>query len=267
VNLAVDRKSYWLYTNDPYDNQKRIEAFDKYGFEKGLDVLAGGFGLESALGAFAAGMVVGLPTRGEEGKEIHEKIDAITFGFLVPFFFVTSGLKFDLAGLVQSAQTVLLVPAFLTAFLVVRGGPVFLHRKDLVKGERLPFALYTSTTLPMVVAISEIGVRTGRISPDLAAALVGAAMLSVLLFPAMAAALRSRTAVPRPFSDMTVTTSSKVSWDGPHRDDVSACARPVDRIGEKSVRRSEERIHPDVRECHPARSHPGPLRTGDQGSA
>lgn len=42
ANLNVDRRSYWLYTNDPYDNQKRKEAFDAYGFEKGLDVLAGG---------------------------------------------------------------------------------------------------------------------------------------------------------------------------------------------------------------------------------
>ena len=41
VNLAVDAKSYWLYTNDPYDNQKRREAFEKYGFEKGLEILAG----------------------------------------------------------------------------------------------------------------------------------------------------------------------------------------------------------------------------------
>ncbi len=41
VNLHVDPKSYWLYTNDPYDNKKRQEAFDAYGFEKGLEVLAG----------------------------------------------------------------------------------------------------------------------------------------------------------------------------------------------------------------------------------
>jgi type IV secretion system protein VirB4 len=41
VNLEVDAKSYWLYTNDPYDNGKRAEAFEKYGFEKGLEVLAG----------------------------------------------------------------------------------------------------------------------------------------------------------------------------------------------------------------------------------
>jgi type IV secretion system protein TrbE len=41
ANLHVDRRSYWLYTNDPYDNQRRTEAFETYGFEKGLDVLAG----------------------------------------------------------------------------------------------------------------------------------------------------------------------------------------------------------------------------------
>jgi type IV secretion system protein VirB4 len=42
ANLTVDAKSYWLYTNDPYDNRKRKEAFETYGFEKGLEVLAGG---------------------------------------------------------------------------------------------------------------------------------------------------------------------------------------------------------------------------------
>jgi type IV secretion/conjugal transfer VirB4 family ATPase len=42
ANLHVDPKSYWIYTNDPYDNKKRKEAFEKYGFEKGLEVLAEG---------------------------------------------------------------------------------------------------------------------------------------------------------------------------------------------------------------------------------
>jgi len=41
ANLEVDPKSYWLYTNDPFDNRKRAEAFEKHGFEKGLEVLAG----------------------------------------------------------------------------------------------------------------------------------------------------------------------------------------------------------------------------------
>jgi hypothetical protein len=40
ANLNVDRKSYWLYTNDPFDNRRREQAFDAHGFEKGLEVLA-----------------------------------------------------------------------------------------------------------------------------------------------------------------------------------------------------------------------------------
>ena len=39
-NLTVDSESYWLYTNDPFDNRKRKEAFEAHGFEKGLQVLA-----------------------------------------------------------------------------------------------------------------------------------------------------------------------------------------------------------------------------------
>ncbi len=40
VNLEVDRASYWMFTNDPFENRRREEAFARYGFEKGLEVLA-----------------------------------------------------------------------------------------------------------------------------------------------------------------------------------------------------------------------------------
>ena len=157
-----------------------------------LFLLSEALGLEAVLGAFAAGMIFGISTRGEEGKAMRDKIDAVCFGFLVPFFFVVSGVNFDLGALLQSAKSMLLVPAFLALFLVVRGAPVFLYRNDLAKGERVSFALYASTALPMVVAITHIGVQTGRMRGDIAAALVGAAVLSVLLFPAVGNALRSR---------------------------------------------------------------------------
>jgi Kef-type K+ transport system membrane component KefB len=157
-----------------------------------LLVLSETFGLDAVLGCFAAGMVVGLATRGEDGKPMREKLDAVCFGFLVPFFFVTSGMKFDLGGLLQSAKTILHVPMLLTLFLVVRGAPVFLYRKDIAKGERLPFALYSATALPMLVAITDIGVRTGRMRTDIAAALVGAGLLYVLLFPTIAGFLSSK---------------------------------------------------------------------------
>jgi Kef-type K+ transport system membrane component KefB len=88
----------------------------------------------------------------------------------------------------------LLLPMFLILLFVVRGTPVFLYRRDLPAGQRLPFALYTATALPLVVAISNIGVATQQMRPDIAAALVGAALLSVLLFPTLAGVLLSKSA-------------------------------------------------------------------------
>lgn len=157
-------------------------------------VLSEKFGFEGILGAFAGGMIVGLATRGKQGEPLREKIDAIGFGFFMPFFFVVSGIKFDVSALVKDLKTMLLLPVFLILILVIRGLPVIFYRADLEKNERLPFALYSASALPMIVALTEIGVRTGRMDPDIAAALIGAGMASVLLFPTLAGALRSRRA-------------------------------------------------------------------------
>jgi Kef-type K+ transport system membrane component KefB len=157
-------------------------------------VLSGSIGFETVLGAFAAGMVVSLASQGEPGKVFRLKIEAVCFGFLVPFFFVLSGINLDLRALLHGPKTLLMLPIFLALFLVVRGTPVFLYQKDLAKEERWPFALYSATALPMVVAITAIGIHTGRMRSDVAAALVGAGLLSVLLFPAIAGVLLSRSA-------------------------------------------------------------------------
>ena len=37
LTLAVDPKSYWIYTNTPIDNARVTETFREYGFEPGLD--------------------------------------------------------------------------------------------------------------------------------------------------------------------------------------------------------------------------------------
>jgi Kef-type K+ transport system membrane component KefB len=91
-----------------------------------LFVLAEEFGFESIFGAFAAGMVVGQVTRGNDGKPLREKIDAVAFGWFYPFFFVGTGIKFDITALARDLATMLLVPTFVLLFLIVRGAPVFL---------------------------------------------------------------------------------------------------------------------------------------------
>ena len=76
-------------------------------------------------------MVVGLATRTEEARPFREKFDAIVFGWFLPFFFVGTGIRFDVAALTKDVTTMALVPIFLSLFLVVRGTPVFLYRNDL----------------------------------------------------------------------------------------------------------------------------------------
>jgi Kef-type K+ transport system membrane component KefB len=155
-----------------------------------LVVVAIEFGLEELIGAFAAGMILGMVARGEEAEEFHHKLDGIGFGFLIPIFFVMTGVRFDLAALLGSTTSLLCVPLFLVLFLVARGLPAVLYWRVLNGRDRLALAFYKSAALPLVVAIVEIGVETHQMPPEIAAALVGAGMLSLLLFPKIAMAMR-----------------------------------------------------------------------------
>jgi Kef-type K+ transport system membrane component KefB/uncharacterized protein with GYD domain len=91
----------------------------------GLFVLADELGLDVILGAFLAGMVVAVVTRGVASREFRTKLDGIGYGFLVPVFFVTTGLRFDADGLISDAANVVLVPGFALLFLLARGLPVW----------------------------------------------------------------------------------------------------------------------------------------------
>jgi Kef-type K+ transport system membrane component KefB len=156
----------------------------------GYFVLADLFGFENILGAFAAGVLVGMATRGDEHVTVRHKIDAVMFGWFVPFFFVGTGLKFDLRAITQDATTALLVPAFALLLLAVRGVPVLLYGRRLQRHERWPFALMSAVaSLSLVVVITDIAVHTGHIGTPVAAAMVGAGVLSVLLFPTLAGLL------------------------------------------------------------------------------
>ncbi|MGC2402554.1 MAG: cation:proton antiporter [Acidobacteriaceae bacterium] len=159
-----------------------------------LDQVSRNIGFEAVLGAFTAGVIVGLASRGERGKLFREKMEAICFGFFIPFFFVVSGIDLDVGALFLDPRSLLLLPVFLALFLLVRGTPVLLYRNHLAEDESLPFVLYSATTLPMLVVIAHLGVRTGQMPHGMAAALEGAGILSVLLFPTTATALMSRSA-------------------------------------------------------------------------
>jgi Kef-type K+ transport system membrane component KefB len=159
-----------------------------------LVVLASEFGLDVILGAFAAGVIVGFITRGEgDSSEFEGKLDAVGYGFLIPIFFIATGMDFDLDALLDSPSAMALVPGFALLFLFARGLPAWLlYRGELDRRERASLALLSAAALPLIVAITEIGTDTGVMRADEAVALVGAGMLSVLVFPLVALALRTR---------------------------------------------------------------------------
>jgi Kef-type K+ transport system membrane component KefB len=164
-----------------------------------LFTLSEELGFEGILGAFAAGMVVGLATRGKDGELFRIKIDAVCFGWFTPFFFVGTGVAFDFGALTRDLATMLLIPAFLFLLLLVRGVTALLYRNDIPKPERLPFALFASVaSLGLIIVITKIGSQAYHMNPDIAQALIAAALLSSLILPTLAGALLSRVSMAAP---------------------------------------------------------------------
>ncbi len=140
--------------------------------------------LDVLLGAFAAGVVVRLFIKGEDSAPITSKLEAIGFGFLIPIFFIESGINFDLHALIHMPKVLLLVPMFTLIFLFTRGLPTWaFFRGVLTKVEVRTLAVLSATGLPIIVVITTLGVSEHRMKPQNAAALVAAGMLSVLIYP------------------------------------------------------------------------------------
>lgn len=167
------------------------------------------FGLDVLLGAFAAGMVArlflvqhssvadaeaaGHASVFDHREEVQHRIEALGFGFFIPLFFVVSGVRLDLDALFAPIELVK-VPLFLALFLVVRGLPALLYRNDLPRHDVQALALLQAAALPLLVVITTIGVESGNMRSDNAAGLVGAGLVSVVVFPLVAMALRGRAA-------------------------------------------------------------------------
>jgi Kef-type K+ transport system membrane component KefB len=148
-----------------------------------LVIIAGDLGMDVILGAFAAGMIMGLIIGDRDAHAFESKLEAVGFGFLIPFFFIISGMNVDMSALFGSVHAFLKLPLFFLLMLLVRGVPAFLlYAKELPKNDRWPLALLSATQLPLVVAITSIGLDTGKMRPSTAAALVSAAVLTVLVF-------------------------------------------------------------------------------------
>ena len=154
-----------------------------------LLAMASRFGLDVVLGAMLAGIVLRVWTRrlNMDIEALEHKFDAVGYGIFIPIFFISSGMSLDLKSISQDPLRLIL---FFLMLLIVRGLPSLLvYRRALPARQRVEMTFITATTLPLLIALAEIGRQDGVMLPATAAALVGAGVLSVLVFPLVAVRL------------------------------------------------------------------------------
>ncbi len=169
----------------------------------GFAAIADSLGLESILGAFIAGAILSLLDKDEAmtHPEFRRKLEAVGFGIFIPVFFVTSGVNYDVNALFSSASNVLMVPIFLAALVAARGLPALMYRR-MLDGRKIAIAgLMQATSLPFIVAAVAIGEDLDLIDAAEGAALIGAGLLSVLLFPVIGLGVLKGASGKKPPSD------------------------------------------------------------------
>ena len=176
-----------------------------------LLAVASRFGLDVVLGALLAGIVLRAWTRrfNMDTEGLEHKFDAVGYGIFIPIFFISSGMTLDLKAISQDPLRLVL---FFLLLLVVRGLPSLLvYRRALKARQRVEMTFITATTLPLLIALVEIGQRDGVMLPATAAALVGAGVLSVLVYPQIAVGLHRSALTP---ADAGLTTAPPPAGTG-----------------------------------------------------
>ena len=162
----------------------------------GLCTLAEVFDLDVVLGAFAAGFILryALP---DGNRQFEEKLDGLAYGFFIPIFFVVSGMGIELT---MSEQSLATIGAFLLMLVLVRGLPVWVasrleRRRNGSRAyslrQSLQIAVYSTTALPIIVAVTQVAVSAEAMSSSFASTLVLAGAVSVLVMPTLGLALSS----------------------------------------------------------------------------
>ncbi|WP_338892884.1 cation:proton antiporter [Rhodococcus sovatensis] len=163
-----------------------------------LTAIATVFGLDIILGAFAAGFILRrVVPAGDE--QLEAKLGGLAFGFLIPVFFVTSGMSIDIHAVVAAPGVLV---AFLALLVLVRGLPVFFATRWDAENrfstrEQVRVALYATTGLPLIVAVTGVAVDSGQMSTANASILVAAGAITVLVLPMIATLLADDTGASR----------------------------------------------------------------------
>jgi len=183
-----------MESEDPVEEGIRMVAM--VAFAGGL--LAILVGAEPILGSFLAGVIFSLVFKNKGTFE--EKINAVGFGFLIPFFFVGVGASLDI-GLLASPATVGLAALLTLMVLASNLYPMLFARPlRLTLREAAGMSVLLSAPLSMIVVAGTLGEKMGLITPETTGALVLTGLFASILYPSLFRAFARKlvSAPPRP---------------------------------------------------------------------
>jgi Kef-type K+ transport system membrane component KefB len=153
-----------------------------------LILLSQHLAIDLVLGAFVAGAVIRAAVPDHQHEAMAIRFDGIGSAFLTPVFFLASGMRLDVTSVLADPVASAMIVVFALLMLIVRGAPALMfYSQDLRPNEAFGLALHSGTQLGLVVAIVGIAVQRGHMPSVEGASLVGGAVVTVLLFPALAA--------------------------------------------------------------------------------
>lgn len=144
--------------------------------------LAQTLGSEIILGAFLAGVIVSLLNE-RENSQLSFKLDAIGYGFFIPIFFIMVGAHFDIRAVLNSHQSIVLLPAFLIAVYAVKLIPALVLRINHSWRESVAAGFLLSSRLSLIIAASAIGLKLGLISKEVNGTIILVAVITCTFSP------------------------------------------------------------------------------------
>lgn len=144
--------------------------------------LAENLGVEMILGAFLGGSLISILSD-EGASDLHRRLDVIGYAFFIPIFFVMVGARFDLASMMESPSTLLLVPLILVVAYGVKLLSSLLFRLAFSWRETFASGALLSSRLSLIIAVAAIGLDLGRIDEASNAAIVLVAVVTCTVSP------------------------------------------------------------------------------------
>ncbi|MFO7245398.1 MAG: cation:proton antiporter [Bacillota bacterium] len=177
----------------------------------GLATLAAQIGLAAIVGAFFAGLILEL---GQRQHALDHQVQPVA-EFLVPFFFVSVGMKVELDAF-MNAQTLWLTLAVLVLAMItkVAAGWLVAFRSGWLSSSLIGVGMMPRGEVGIIVAL--MGLSLGVISQDLYSVVVAMSVITTIVAPPILKVLLTRIVRQEAASHSGALSGAGVQGDGGH---------------------------------------------------